>query len=260
MVTVAHVSDLHLRGAPCDAAALALLDGIRRAHPDAILLVTGDVTDDGLPTQYAAAERALAPWRGRLLACLGNHDAGPLGNLYDREAVRLWRAHIAPLCIDAASPSSNAPVKSLAVRDGVRVRFVGLDSVAHTLSPADFARGEIGEDQRDGLIAVLNRAVEMDTSTLVYLHHRPFPIGGLEGRVMDLADLTELREILDGVVDVVCYGHSGACTATAYIPPTALAKGTVYLDANRSVRDGSYFLIRFHAGQVPHVEQRSTKT
>lgn len=256
MIQIAHVSDLHLTGdLDHDGHAIKLLARVLAAHPEAHLLVTGDLVNDGTEEQYRAAAVALRPWRGRLLACCGNHDLCAAGNFYDADAPARWRLHVEPII---AEHPVDGWLTYLADHDGTRVRCIGLDSVAHTLNPLDFARGEVGEKQREALLATLNRSAEMDTPTLVYLHHKPFPIGGLMGAVEDLADWPELREILDGVVDVVCYGHTGANQRSDYQPGTALARGTVYLDANRSVSTGSYYLIMFRAGErSPHVEQRS---
>ena len=80
MLTVAHVSDLHIGGRPesVDRAALVIRHVCSLAPAPDVLLVTGDVADHGSPEEYATARDLLSAWDGPLLVGTGNHDVrGP---------------------------------------------------------------------------------------------------------------------------------------------------------------------------------------
>ena len=68
-----------------EAAPAALANDAKGAD---VLVVLGDVTDDGRRARYEEAARLLRPWSGRLLLAPGNHDMGPQGILFQRNAAR----------------------------------------------------------------------------------------------------------------------------------------------------------------------------
>ena len=72
--------------------------------------------------------------------------------------------------------------------------------------------------------------------------------------VMRMKDAPELLEILDGVVQVVCYGHTGSGAERAYqrkANSTAWINETLHLDANASVPTQTYFEITFDGTKAP---------
>jgi Icc protein len=76
MIVFAHLSDTHLDGsqrrADRAAAVMAYLNGLSR--PMDAVLVTGDIADHGLPTEYEQARTILASSPYPVFACPGNHD------------------------------------------------------------------------------------------------------------------------------------------------------------------------------------------
>jgi hypothetical protein len=265
MLKIFHCSDLHCAAGETpssvpdnnDAMAKRLLSTIVDRHfksdPNAYLLVTGDIVDGASESQYRAAWSALAPFAGRMLACPGNHDASRMGNFYDYEGPVRWKTYIQPLCVATGDQTSHMPTETI-LSDGAGTRVVcyGLNSTVYGTSTS-FACGELGQVQREALMSKLNRASMMDTPTIVFLHHRPFGFDWPVSATMRLKDGPELAEIVDGVVDVVAYGHSGAGLELPYgLPPNSAIDlhGTQHLDANASVRTQSYYEIVIDHGDV----------
>jgi 3',5'-cyclic-AMP phosphodiesterase len=79
---IAQLSDIHTGGARYDEALLEVAIGeINQAGPD-LVVVAGDVTDEGYPDQYATAkERLGAIESSHLVVVPGNHDARHVGYL-----------------------------------------------------------------------------------------------------------------------------------------------------------------------------------
>lgn len=77
MIVFAQVSDTHLDGsqrrADRAAAVMAYLNGL--SAPLGAVLVTGDIADHGLPTEYEQARTILASSPHPVCPCPGNHDA-----------------------------------------------------------------------------------------------------------------------------------------------------------------------------------------
>jgi 3',5'-cyclic AMP phosphodiesterase CpdA len=71
VITVAHVSDLHLDGSSRNAERAARALAQVGALPVDVVMVTGDLTDHGLPAEYEEL-RPLLP--AGVLLCPGNHD------------------------------------------------------------------------------------------------------------------------------------------------------------------------------------------
>lgn len=170
---IAQITDLHITlpgrrcyqrvdTAPFLAAAVEDLAALRPA-PD-VVLVTGDLVDLGLPEEYAALRRLLAPLRQPLYLIPGNHD--------ERAAL-----------VAAFSDHAYLPREGFlhyAVEDWP-LRLIGLD----TLVP-----GQGGGALCAERLAWLERTLvgAPDRPTLLFMHHPPFATGlsamdkiGLEG-------------------------------------------------------------------------------
>jgi 3',5'-cyclic AMP phosphodiesterase CpdA len=75
---IAHLSDVHF-GGELRAATEAALDAVGALDPD-VVVVTGDLTLNGLPREFRAAQRWLADLGPRTIVTPGNHDT-PYWNL-----------------------------------------------------------------------------------------------------------------------------------------------------------------------------------
>ena len=179
----------------------AALDKRFRDH---IILEPGDVTDDGHVAQYERVREAMESWKGRWFFCPGNHDYGIAGVFYDPvRALRFDEMLSLPFAQGGSFNGLNLPVVNL-IQDGKdKVLIIALDSNLETESPWDFACGEIGQPQLDGLSRVLREAPE-DAVKIVMMHHHPWmhwhPF-------MRLLDANKLLNRLKGKVDVLLFGH-----------------------------------------------------
>ena len=156
-----HISDLHIHESMADnAGVLKRLAYIREHYPRHVLVVTGDVTDDGSEKQYENAMHILPP--GAYI-CPGNHDYGYAGNLYDPSKARRFGQYL---------PQSGKYGRRPVVDRIDNVVLIGLDSCLRTVSPHDMACGKIEWLQRFFLSRVLKRY--QDSMKIVYFHHHPF--------------------------------------------------------------------------------------
>lgn len=100
MTRIAHISDLHLDGTPKRANKLAAaLDRARTLQPDH-LLVTGDITANGRPSELRELREALERWTTPKTVIAGNHDGhltGFVTRSFDHPDVRI-------LPVDTRSP------------------------------------------------------------------------------------------------------------------------------------------------------------
>lgn len=170
------IADLHLRSSPSrPPQATRLLELWARAAPDDLLIVAGDLCDDGAEAQYDLAAQVLAPWSGRIILAPGNHDAGLQGLLWLTSSWRRWGR----LCSRVGSRTVTRAGASL---------VVSLDSTLHTPWPGDLAQGRIGRAQLRRLPAWGRLARAEGRRLILVCHHTP-----LDGdRALELVDRGEL--------------------------------------------------------------------
>jgi Icc protein len=217
-LTVGHLTDLHVvaRGD-----SLFGVDTVRNAeraiahlaefspHPD-VVIVTGDVTAHGEPSEYAVARQLLDDLGTPYYVVPGNHDRrGPF----------------------VAEFGSHAPVTA----DGFvqytvdvgGVRLVGLDTLDE---------GVDGGLLSSGRLAWLSDALAVEAPTLVFLHHPPFATGIAwmdEAALSGASDFAEILARHPEVALVACGHIHRAISATVGSARVAVGPSTafeVYLD------------------------------
>lgn len=205
---VAHLSDLHLDGGPVALArarrVMDHLDGLSTTL-DAVLM-TGDLTAEGRPEEYAQVAELIASSRHPVFTCPGNHDArGPYrAALFDE------------------SPDDGTPVNRVHRTDGVT--FAMCDSTVP---------GESGGHLSDATLAWLE-AVLRDTPdrvpVVVACHHPPVPLHSpvLDGiRQAGGERLAAVVEQFPHVAAILC-GHAHTAAATTFAGlPLRVAPGVV---------------------------------
>ena len=151
MTTIAHISDLHVSRTDFDEKAfLTAVEEINALKPDMILL-TGDVTDNGYYREYVRATDYLKMFNAPLFAIPGNQDSKNRGYEVFEELIgeRSWR---------------------VITKDGLIV--IGLDST----SP-DLDSGHIGREQRIWMDHQIKKAMSDSCNfSIVALHHHVIPI------------------------------------------------------------------------------------
>jgi len=189
-MNILHISDLHNRREM-----LTRLKVIRKKYPNDHLLLTADVTHNGYAKEYRQMALWLDYWisRNLLLVCPGNHDAGPLGNIYSRACMQRFDR-----TFDTSFTGWNKPK---VVELGKDVVVFLLDSVRETWWPGDFACGRIGWWQRRWLQVQLN--AYRGKCRIVACHHHPFT----RHPFMKMTDAAKLMKILRGRCEILCFGH-----------------------------------------------------
>lgn len=197
MTRILHLSDLHIVAAPklvggrvdTRAALARAVDRIVAILPQIapvdLLLITGDLTDDGLPADYDTLKALLAPLTLPLAVIPGNHDA---------------REHLRAAFATTPGMPDAGPVQWC--RDLGDIRLIGLDTLTEGQSG-----GRLGPDALNWLAEQLAKAPERPA--MVALHHPPFAtgIGFMDG--IGLSDAAEFAQVLAGhraEIRMVC-GH-----------------------------------------------------
>ena len=160
---IAHFSDLHIRPKERNAygfvdtagllrQAVGKLNALER-QPD-VLLITGDLTDCGMPEEFLHLRELLESCAVPVYLVPGNHDRRE--NLF--EVFPAYREFV------GAEDSMRYVVERFAVR------LIALDTVV-----AGQPHGEVGEEQLDWLDSRLCEAPERPT--VLFMHHPPFRTG-----------------------------------------------------------------------------------
>jgi 3',5'-cyclic-AMP phosphodiesterase len=223
---IAQISDVHVGGSRYHEELLrTAIAEINAAEPD-VVVIAGDVTDDGYPDQYPVAKKEL-----EAIACEqvvfvpGNHDARNVGYA---------------LFEDTFGPRDTRH----------RLQCAGLDValVAVDTSKPDLDEGEVGREHYGWIEEGF--AGDADVRIFVCHHHlMPVPGTGRErNQVLDAGDVISLLRQLR--VDIVLSGHRHV----PYVWPLAgmyiVHSGTVSTLRTRGFPHPAYNLIRIEDGRI----------
>jgi 3',5'-cyclic AMP phosphodiesterase CpdA len=217
---IAHMSDLHIR--PKNQLYQGLVDSntmaeaaIRQINclvpqPDLVIL-SGDIVDEGSPAEYAVAREILGQLTAPLLVIPGNHD--------DREVLRQNFA-------DHAYLPKTGPLH-FSAGDYGPLRIIGLD-----ISVPGQHHGDIDDDTVNWLEKTL--AEEPERPTLIMMHQYPFKSGipYIDDYICERGErLADIVQKFPAIERVVC-GHihrfmqlrfGGTLLCTAPSTTTAIA-------------------------------------
>jgi 3',5'-cyclic AMP phosphodiesterase CpdA len=238
-VLIAQLSDVHVGGARHRQELLHLaIAEVNEAEPD-LVVVAGDLTDDGYPDQYPLARDDLGTIECEHVVCVpGNHDARNVGYLRFEET---FGSRDTRLRMDAAD---------------VEMALVAVDS-----SKPDLDEGEIGREHYPWILEGF--AGDADLRVFVCHHHLiPIPGTGRErNQVLDAGDVLALLRHAE--VDLVLMGHRHV----PYVWPVAgmflVHSGTVSTLRTRGFPHPAYNFIHVDGGRisvelcVPGGERRS---
>jgi Icc protein len=225
-VLIAQLSDVHVGGARYREELLrSAIEEINAAEPD-LVVVAGDLTDDGYPDQYPVAQEELGALACRnVVSVPGNHDARNVGYLRFEETfgTRDSRRHFEAR--------------------GVEVALVGVDS-----SKPDIDEGEIGREH----YGWIEEGFAGDSDLRVFVcHHHLVPVPGTgreRNQVMDAGDVLALLRRCG--VDLVLSGHRHV----PYVWPIAgmllVHSGTVSTLRTRGFPYPAYNLVTVEAGRI----------
>jgi 3',5'-cyclic AMP phosphodiesterase CpdA len=223
---IAQLSDVHVGGSRYRKGLLrTAIEEINAAGPD-LVVVAGDLTDDGYPDQYPVARDELdALACPQVVRVPGNHDARNVGYLGFEDTF--------------GARDSRVRVEV----DGLEVALVAVDS-----SKPDLDEGEIGREHYGWIEEGFAGAADL---RLFVCHHHLVPIPGTgreRNQVLDAGDVLSLLRQCG--VDLVLAGHRHV----PYVWPVAgmllVHSGTVSTLRTRGFPHPAYNLIRVEAGRI----------
>ena len=274
MIEIFHVSDLHF-GKPTvnPAKYLKALDKKFQitAGPNRHLLVTGDITQSGTRGQYDQALKSLRPFEGRITFVPGNHDYGQLTGFFCHdEKARDFDAYFARRLDRAQQYYAKTPyIRLIKESEDNTVLIIGLNSclimpTMHKKFVAGQTFGLVGYRQLSLLKEALADKKYAHVPKIVALHHIPCKMA--KGFCMDLLDWEDLLSIAKKPVDIFAFGHEGAMEApedgsqrrrpeavrpmSAHMERTGRTERTIFLDANRSVKNQACYHIKVENGKI----------
>jgi 3',5'-cyclic-AMP phosphodiesterase len=223
---IAQLSDVHVGGARHREALLhAAIAEVNEAQPD-LVVIAGDVTDDGYPDQYALAKEELAG-----LACPqvvyvpGNHDARNVGYVRFEET---FGSRDSRLRLTAGD---------------LEVALVAVDS-----SKPDVNEGEIGREH----YGWIEEGFAGPTDLRIFAcHHHLMPIPGTgreRNQVLDAGDVLALLRHCE--VDLVLSGHRHVPWVWPVAGMLLVHSGTVSTMRTRGFPDPAYNLIRVDSERI----------
>jgi 3',5'-cyclic-AMP phosphodiesterase len=192
MATLAHLSDLHLGTSV--SAARTLEHAVAALADTGLVIVTGDLTENGRAAELAAFEHLTAPLADRLIVVPGNHDR----------------------CGDDIGAQLMKGVRvDVQVRAGCAI--VRIDSTAPHNRIAWLSHGRMCQQVLQQVDDALD-SVPSGLMTVVALHHHvvPLPAEGFWEQVSEVLRLpnhselalgTELLKALRSRCDLVLHGH-----------------------------------------------------
>jgi Icc protein len=223
---IAQLSDVHVGGARYREELLRVaIEEINAAEPD-LVVIAGDLTDDGYPDQYPLAEKELAALdTPQIVRVPGNHDARNVGYLNYEDT---FGARDSRLRFECA---------------GLDVALIGVDS-----SKPDIDEGEIGREH----YGWIEEGFADDTDLRVFVcHHHLVPVPGTgreRNQVLDAGDVLALLRRCS--VDLVLSGHRHV----PYVWPLAgmllVHSGTVSTLRTRGFPQPAYNLLQIEGGRI----------
>ena len=223
---IAQLSDVHVGGARYRPELLhAAIAEVNEAVPD-LVVVAGDLTDDGYPDQYAVAREELAALTcERVVYVPGNHDARNVGYVRFEETFgsRDSRLHLTAGDLD--------------------VTLVAVDS-----SKPDVNEGEIGREHYGWIEDGFKQATDL---RIFASHHHLMPIPGTgreRNQVLDAGDVLALLRHCDA--DLVLSGHRHVPWVWPVAGMLLVHSGTVSTLRTRGFSDPAYNLITVDAERI----------
>ncbi len=200
MAFIAQLSDMHIGAINFkEELLLKAINKVNDLNPD-LVIVTGDITNNGYYAEFERAAEYLDILESPLLVVPGNHDARHIGNECFEEIIKKRCG-----TLDVVTPEISA---------------IGLDS-----SEPDLDYGKVGRTQQASMESELKRAEKNNLYKIIALHHHiiPVPKTGRERNVLtDAGDI--LKSIIDGGADIVLSGHK-------HVPYVWFVENTTFVTA-----------------------------
>lgn len=217
MRTILHLSDLHIQGKKRpDEQVVRLFQKVMDRWSTGIkplVIITGDIVDNGTEKEFKAARDLLAPLREKgfpLYLVPGNHDYGWHGSIAQSKKFKLFKKYL------YAGQNISYPMTPPQLED---MALIGLNSMAAELDLRKgglLANGELGKDQINFTIELIDqiKAQSPNKKIVLFLHHHPFifPKKSWIEKVIEYAghhlkDGNTFMKRINGKVDMLLFGH-----------------------------------------------------
>jgi 3',5'-cyclic AMP phosphodiesterase CpdA len=202
-----HLSDLHFKSHD-NKCILERLDYIKTNYPDHNLIITGDIVDNGEVREFENAQNALEPFSGRIFICPGNHDFGAGGTHFSEDCFNAFNYKLSMPLQHQTFSEDKTPVL-FPISDSLLL--IALNTPFLTETKEDWARGEVGLDQRSALEKILADNKDPNIVKILFFHHHPFKrkylFDRIKDKILEMVDSAELMTVIEGKVNVVLFGH-----------------------------------------------------
>ncbi|MBU0800012.1 MAG: metallophosphoesterase [Alphaproteobacteria bacterium] len=218
---IAHLSDLHF-GTAQDQIVVDVLDALRALSPH-LIVISGDFTQTGSPTEYKLAAAFIAALPASAFCVPGNHDIsrynlwGRLTNPYD-----LYKRYIAP------------GLEPFSVIDGILI--AGVNTARRVLPHWNWANGAISAHQRKELATRLSQM--RDALRIVVMHH---PLHKAEDSPLDVTVFgagPAMDLLREQAVDIVLTGHVHHASVTVQDDTVFISASTAISGRVRQQKNG----------------------
>ncbi|MBY0564001.1 MAG: metallophosphoesterase [Hyphomonadaceae bacterium] len=204
---LAQISDLHIRADDDGASVRQLRAAMAHAqdYKAEALLLTGDLSNDERPEEYAALAQALRDAPAPVYVLPGNHD--------DRQQIR--SALGAPAYLPADGPLSY-------VIETLPLRIVMVDQIVPGETHGEFTRAQAA--WLDGVLSA-----KPSTPTVVALHHPPFPTHDVLFDTIALRRQDLFADVIARhrqVVRIICGHHHRVIVGQVAHAPVVVAPST----------------------------------
>lgn len=204
---IIHLSDIHIGKSNNKEKFNAITDWIVNnieTHRAQVIIITGDIVDNGALGEYREAKNQLEKLSRaglKVLSSPGNHDYGKNGIFENWKCVSLFKKYISG---DVEYPYAESIDNYI---------FIMLDSMLQEMKDHDMwgAQGELGKQQLSELDRILNDIEEFkpEAKIIVALHHHPF----YYNYFLKLRDDNLFKKVImdedrqDSRIDCLLFGH-----------------------------------------------------
>jgi len=204
---IIHLSDIHIGKSNNKKRFSKIINWIienKSDHEAEVVILTGDIVDDGSLGQYREAQSQIKKLRSagiEVMSAPGNHDYGTNGIVENWDCVERFKKYI----------SGNVDYPNMEIVGGCA--FIMLDSMLQEMKDYELwgAQGELGGQQLSELDRILDDIEEShaDLKVVVALHHHPF----YYNYFLKLRDDDLLKKVImdesrgDSRIDCLLFGH-----------------------------------------------------
>lgn len=198
-----HISDTHFRSSNSDNKTTLknLKELKKKIAGDDLVVLTGDITDDGREAQYIQAMEGLKAFKGQLLVVPGNHDNGPLGNSFDQDCYNRFVNFRKEFNYIFISEQWGGLLNKFNIYKVGGIAFLLLDSNYH--ESGHFARGKMGKKQGTYIGIFAEECKRRNLRSVVCMHHSPFD----KEYFTEMDDEKSFMRAVTGKVNLVLVGH-----------------------------------------------------